>query len=62
MLAQRGAKWAQTYPQVFKSWNDRRNDKNPSIRMIWNEYVGSMLASHPDLTEEMERKIHHSKN
>lgn len=57
MFSKRGSKWVDSYPHIFKTWCDRRNDKNALIRMDWAEMAGSIVKNHPDLTQVMEREF-----
>lgn len=59
MFSKKGSKWVDTYPHIFKSWCDRRNDKNILIRIAWVKYTGSIVQLHPDMTQTMERKFYY---
>ena len=55
MFAKKGSKWVDTYPQIFKTWCERRHDKVVQIRVEWVEITGEIVSNHPDMTQTMER-------
>nr|KAJ3419747.1 hypothetical protein HK105_006552 [Polyrhizophydium stewartii] len=54
MFLQSGAKLVSIYPHVWKSWCDRRKDKNVGIRTEWIKYLVWIAKDHPALLTDLE--------
>ncbi|KAI8816533.1 armadillo-type protein [Fimicolochytrium jonesii] len=53
MFSVPGSKLAEKYPQVWKSWVGRRNDKHAAVRLAWVEWTLPILRNHVDLAAEL---------
>ncbi|KAJ3324101.1 hypothetical protein HDV06_000642 [Boothiomyces sp. JEL0866] len=47
MFSQKGNRWIEFYPHVWKSWTERRHDKISVIRLEWVEYLGTIIKLDP---------------
>ena len=49
-----GPNLVRIYPQVWKAWNDRRNDKAVSVRTEWVCYCAWIVKKHPQIYSDIE--------
>ncbi|KAJ3090605.1 hypothetical protein HK102_003231 [Quaeritorhiza haematococci] len=52
-----GSKLAFTYPQVWKTWQDRRNDKHAPIRITWVEFCSDFFKHQPQLSHDISGEL-----
>ncbi|KAH8553460.1 armadillo-type protein [Umbelopsis sp. PMI_123] len=53
MFSERNSFIADSYPLVWKSWLNRRNDKMVAIRILVIENLGAILKSHSSLSQDI---------
>ncbi|KAK6092673.1 Sister chromatid cohesion protein pds5 [Batrachochytrium dendrobatidis] len=59
MFLQSGSNLISIYPQVWKAWCDRRNDKAVSIRTGWLKYAVWIVCKHRSTFTELESYLQH---
>ncbi|KAI8925749.1 armadillo-type protein [Entophlyctis helioformis] len=57
MLVQSGGTLIAIYPSVWKSWCDRRNDKNVTIRVEWIKYCAWVVSKHQQVFVEVKADL-----
>ncbi|ORX94611.1 ARM repeat-containing protein [Basidiobolus meristosporus CBS 931.73] len=53
MFAETGTSLAKSYPTVWKSWLQRRNDKVTALRCAWVDFSVDLLTNHPELGKDV---------
>ncbi|KAJ3216246.1 hypothetical protein HDU67_009756 [Dinochytrium kinnereticum] len=53
MISEPGSTLAKTYPTTFRTWLERRNDKQIAIRIQWLEYCLEVFRNQPELIHEV---------
>ncbi|KAI9290101.1 armadillo-type protein [Umbelopsis sp. AD052] len=53
MFSERSSFTADSYPQIWKSWLNRRSDKVAAIRILVIESLGAILKSHSGLSQDI---------
>ncbi|KAI8912618.1 armadillo-type protein [Gorgonomyces haynaldii] len=59
MYVESGHRLIEQYASTWQAWRDRRNDKAPTIRVVWAEYVYFIVEKHPELLQLMEPDLTH---